>query len=149
MSIIRRYELTRSDAAKILEVSVSRVRALERAGRLRTVKRGRAVYLSEDQVLALKEKMETTSAGSVAARAFALFDDGVTDLRTVVRQLRIDPGRAERLYERWRSPDLEERMRAKIRDEQEALARKVAKAEEAKTKADHKQWLKELRDDET
>lgn len=98
--------LTRAEAARILEVSVSTLRRLERSALPPVVDENGVHLQSEERVLEYKlQRNRTTGSsrgldGTLAAAAFEHFDRG-SGAADVVKVLRLDPALARELLREW------------------------------------------------
>jgi hypothetical protein len=103
--------LTRSQAAKILQVSVSTVRRLE-TRQLEVEVIDGVHYFHPDHVQALAANLERSpsrstranlSPGELAREVFRRFEQG-QGLSEIVQALALDPKRVRDLYHEWRTP---------------------------------------------
>jgi hypothetical protein len=106
--------LTRAEAARVLELTLSGVRYLEETRRLRARKGPDGVHrFRAADVEALRGQVHgrarraagerAPSEGAVAARAFGLLAEGA-DWRELVRVLELEPDAARALAESYRAP---------------------------------------------
>ena len=135
--------ITRAEAAKLLRVSVFKIRSLQKAGLLTPIERpdGTVEYaraeLDRVKAAVLLRSHDPGDPGALAAKAFRLFDQG-KDLREVVRRTKQTPEKVRALYAEWSHPDLSE-------GETRRRERETIEDYSARIEAQAKRWERLLR----